>query len=107
MVSIPRAPIKGNQFTLANVNSRPVHNKVSPFVDYVITAKLDICFVTDTWLNDKDSIVRNEIGPDGYVSNDHQGRIQVVAPVSRATVRLPDFDFLEMETHVHFPSLRS
>ena len=77
LVSIPRAPIKRNQFTLANVNARSVRNKVSPFVDYVITSKLDICFVTETWLNDQDSVVRNEITPDGYVFKDHNRNGQI------------------------------
>ena len=77
LVSIPRAPIKGNQFTLANVNTRSVRNKVSSFVDYVIDSKLDICFVTETWLNDQDSVVRNEITPDGYVFKDHHRNGQI------------------------------
>ena len=42
LVSIHRAPIKGNLFTLANVNTRFLRNKVSPFVDYVINSKLDM-----------------------------------------------------------------
>ncbi len=46
-----------------------IRNKVATFLDYI--RKVDICFITETWLNEQNNVIRKEITPDGYVFKDH------------------------------------
>ena len=56
---------------LANVNARSLRNKVAVFEEYIVTNQPDVCIITETWLNENDCVIRNEICPDGYVFKDH------------------------------------
>ncbi len=59
------------KFIIANVNPRSIKNKTAVFVDYIVTSKPDVCFITETWLSDKDDVARSEISPNGYIFKDH------------------------------------
>ncbi len=46
-------------------------HKVAVFENYIVTNEPNICIITETWLNENNCVIRNEICPDGYVFKDH------------------------------------
>ncbi len=62
--------IQKNLF-LANVNSRSLRNKVAVFENYIVTNQPDLCIIIETWLNENNCLIRNEICLDGFVFKDH------------------------------------
>ena len=46
------------KLSLGLVNSRSVRNKTAVIMDYVADNKIDLCFFTETWLNDLDNVHR-------------------------------------------------
>lgn len=56
---------------IALVNAHSVRNKTSEVMDYVICKELDLCFLTETWLNDKDSVCRSALNIQGYTFQDY------------------------------------
>ena len=45
-----------NECKLGLVNARSLRNKINQFIHYSITEDLDICFITETWLKDTDTV---------------------------------------------------
>ena len=39
-----------------NVNTRSIRNKTAEFLHHVLDSRLDVCTVTETWLNDHDTV---------------------------------------------------
>ncbi len=64
---IPAPPSNHKRLTVACVNTQSVCNKIGSFVDYVISSKLDICLLTETWIKEADSATKAAITPNGYV----------------------------------------
>ena len=49
------------------LNARSLRNKSSDIYDYIVDSKLDLCAITETWLNVNDDAVRNEVCPGNYI----------------------------------------
>ena len=49
------------------LNARSLCNKSSGIYDYIVDSKLNLCAITETWLNINDGAVRNEVCPSNYV----------------------------------------
>ena len=49
------------------LNARSLRNKSSDIYDYIVDSKLDLCAITETWLNVNDDAVRNEVCPSNYI----------------------------------------
>ena len=39
-----------------NVNTRSIRNKTAEFLHHALDSRLDVCTVTETWLNDHDTV---------------------------------------------------
>ena len=55
-----------NKCKLGLVNARSLRNKINQFIHYSITEDLDICFITETWLKDTDTVEIASLLPPGY-----------------------------------------
>ena len=55
-----------NECKLGLVNARSLRNKINQFIHYSITEDLDICFITETWLKDTDTVEIASVRPPGY-----------------------------------------
>ena len=51
---------------ICTVNTQSIRNKSGEFVEHVISNKIDLCAVTETWLQSGDDAVRQECQPVGY-----------------------------------------
>ena len=49
-----------------NINARFLKNKTELFIDHVNDKKMDVCVVTETWMNDNDSVTTAALSPQGY-----------------------------------------
>ena len=49
-------------------NSRSVRNKIESIIDHVVENDIGLCTVTETWLNDADSVSIAQLSVAGYVS---------------------------------------
>ena len=47
--------------TASLLNARSLRNKSSDIYDYIVDRKLDLCAITETWLNVNDDVVKNEL----------------------------------------------
>lgn len=47
-------------------NSRSVRNKIESIIDYVVENDIGLCTVTETWLNDADSVSIAQLSVAGY-----------------------------------------
>ena len=59
------------QFSLSCVNTGSVRKKTASLVEHVINSNIDICAITETWLNEKDDVTRAALKPEGYSFQDH------------------------------------
>jgi exonuclease III len=55
-----------NYIKLVNVNTRSVRQKTSILVDYIVSNKIDLCCICETWLTPVDDVHRSELKPQGY-----------------------------------------
>ncbi len=53
-------------FTFGLLNAQSVKNKAVPLYDRILEHDYDILAITETWLNDKDDSVLNELVPHNY-----------------------------------------
>jgi hypothetical protein len=60
-----------SRLLLSNVNTRSIRNKTCEFTDFIVSNKIDVCAVTETWLTSNDETKRSECQPDGYLWDDH------------------------------------
>ena len=51
---------------LGNTNARSLKNKTKIVIDHVTDKKMDVCVVTETWMNDNDSVTTAALSPQGY-----------------------------------------
>ena len=65
-----------NKFCFAVVNTRSLCNKVTMFIDYMVSARIDLCVVTETWLSDVHEDIRADFREAGFILDDapRQGR---------------------------------
>lgn len=49
-----------------NVNTRSIRNKTAEFLHHVLDSRLDVCTVTETWLNDHDTVSLASLSPSGF-----------------------------------------
>ena len=54
------------QFTSGNVNTRSIRNKTAEFLHHVLDSRLDVCAVTETWLNEQDTVSLASLSPLGF-----------------------------------------
>lgn len=52
-----------------NVNTRSIRNKTAEFLHHVLDSRLDVCTVTETWLNDHDTLRLASLSPSGLNFN--------------------------------------
>ena len=53
------------------VNIRSIRNKYVGFLDYILSNKVDVCAITETWLTKDDDAIRAACQPEGYTFLDH------------------------------------
>jgi hypothetical protein len=46
---------------LAVINARSVRNKTAPLLHHFLDSKLDICMVTETWIQNEDHVIINQL----------------------------------------------
>ena len=59
---------KGNFLNLAQVNARPICNKIESFHQHISEQEVDICAITETWLRNEDDLATRQIPPESYKS---------------------------------------
>ena len=52
--------------TVAMINCESSNNKADNIADYILEQDLDICCLTETWLNSDDTVTIGELFPNGY-----------------------------------------
>ena len=52
--------------SIATLNTRSVTNKTFLIYDLIVENSLDLMLITETWLNDNDDVLLNQIIPEGY-----------------------------------------
>ena len=60
----------------STVNTRSIRNKADLFLHPVIENKYNICCVTETWLTDKDKVIRSQLNKCGYQFLDVQRTVR-------------------------------
>ena len=55
---------------VCTVNTQSIRNKTGDVVEHVLSNKIDICAVTETWLKTADDAIRQECQPVGYSFTD-------------------------------------
>ena len=53
--------------TVATINCESSNNKAAIIADYILEQDLDICCLTETWLNSNDPVTNGELCPNGYM----------------------------------------
>ena len=53
------------------VNTQSIRNKTGDVLAHVLSNKIDICTVTETWLKPADDVIRQECQPVGYSFTDY------------------------------------
>ena len=67
LIYIPRTNIKPNfEIKFGTVNAMSLNNKSLSILDTVLEHKLDILFITETWINDKKADVLGDLNSNGY-----------------------------------------
>lgn len=62
---------RGNTLKLSTANTRSIRSKSSEVTQHIFEEKIDICVITETWLQtDGDSHIRGELTQDGYSLDD-------------------------------------
>ena len=56
---------------VCTVNTQSIRNKTGDVVEHVLSNKIDICAVTETWLKPADDAIRQECQPVGYSFTDY------------------------------------
>ena len=51
---------------IATINCESCNNKAAMIADYILEQDLDICCLTETWLNADDPVTIGELCPNGY-----------------------------------------
>lgn len=59
-------PKQGSFVNVATINCESCNNKTTDLVDYIIDQDLDICCLTETWLQVDDSVTPRDLCPEGY-----------------------------------------
>ena len=49
-----------------NVNTRSIRNQTAEFLHHVLDSRLDVCTVTEIWLNDHDTVSLASLSPSGF-----------------------------------------
>lgn len=49
-----------------NVNTRSIRNKTAEFLHHILDSRLDVCMVTETWLNDHNTVSLASLSPSGF-----------------------------------------
>ena len=103
---------RNGQLTCALVNFRSVCNKIDRPIDHIVDCNLDIVFITESWLSDDDSEIRNHLEKYGFkiihaprAAGRSGGGVAIVYNNSVKVTRVPgprekppaDIDFLEAE----------
>ena len=56
---------------VCTVNTQSIRNKTGDVVGHVLSNKIDLCAVTETWLKPADDAIRQECQPVGYSFTDY------------------------------------
>ena len=56
---------------VGTVNTQLIRNKTGDVVEHVLSNKIDMCAVTETWLKPADDAIRQECQPVGYSFTDY------------------------------------
>ena len=89
-------PVKSfeRKLKISTVNVRSIQNKHLLFLDHLISNKIDICVVTEVWLNNLNPIVIADLNDQGYVFKPtvRQQRGGGIAISSRKNINITEVD---------------
>ena len=68
LIKIARENVRTSSLHLACINARSIKNKIPWFKEYITNANIDLCAITETWLNpdDDDDDIAKVVPPQTY-----------------------------------------